>query len=280
MEIAAAGRHNLLMMGPPGCGKTMLAMRLPGLLPAADADAPCPLRAPHHTASAVGMFGGGEPARPGEVSLADGGILFLDALPEFSQIVLEVLREPLDQGSVTLRRASESTTLPARFQLVAAMTPCPCGECDETKGIRRCTSEQIARYRSRVARTISEHLHVVIEMRHEPIETDGAEGEPSAPVRARIAGAHRLQTQRWSALNQDVDADRLREGTVLTDGAAQLLYTARSKRHLSERRAETVLRVARTVADLALSERVEAEHVAEALGFHRVELDAPCARPS
>ena len=147
LEIAAAGGHNLLMMDPPGCGKTMLAMRPPGLLPAQDADAPRPLRAPHHTASAVGMFGGGEPARPGEVSMADGGILFLDELPEFPRTVLEVLREPLEHGSVTLRRTGESTTLPARVRLVAAMTPCPCGECDETQGIRRCSAEQVARYR-------------------------------------------------------------------------------------------------------------------------------------
>ena len=150
LKIAAAGGHNLLMMGPPGCGKTMLAMRLPGLLPPADGDAPCPLRAPHHTASVMRMFGGGAPARPGKVSMADAGILFLDELPEFPRTVLEVLREPLEHGSVTLRRAGESTTLPARFRLVAAMTPCPCGECDEKQGIRRCSSEQVARYRARV----------------------------------------------------------------------------------------------------------------------------------
>ena len=142
------------MMGPPGCGKTMLAMRLPGLLPAADGDAPCPLRTPHHTASVVSMFGDGAPARPGEVSMADGGILFLDELPEFPRTVLEVLRESLEPGSVTLRRAGESTTLPARFRLVSAMTPCPCGECDETQGIRRCNSEHVARYRARVTGTI------------------------------------------------------------------------------------------------------------------------------
>ena len=253
LEIAAAGGHNLLMMGPAGCGKTMLATRLPGLLPAADAQTPCPFRAPHHTASAAAMLGaGGEPARPGEVSMADGGILFLDELPELSGTILDALREPLERGAVTLSRAGDATTLPARFRLVAAMNPCPCGECDETRGVRRCTPEQVTRYRARVARTIGEHLHVVVRMRREPIETDAAEGEATAPVRARIARAREAQTQRWEALNQDVEVGRLREGAVLTDGAAQLLDTARSNRHLSECRAETVLRVARTVADAAL----------------------------
>ena len=275
LEVAAAGGHSLLVIGLPGCGKTMLAMRLPGLLPAAAGDAPCPLRAPHHTASVMSMFGGGEPVRPGEVSMADGGILFLDELPGFSRTVLEVLREPLEHGSVTLRRAGESTTLPARFRLVAAMNPCPCGECDETQGIRRCNAEQVARYRARVAGTIGEHLHVVVKMRREPFETDGSQGEASAPVRTRIARAHRAQTQRWGASNQEVEAGRLREGAVLTDGAARLLDTARSKRRLSERRAETVLRVARTVADLALSECVEAVHIAETLGLQCAALDAP-----
>ena len=143
------------MMGPPGCGKTMLAMRLPGLLPAEHGDTPCPLRAPHHTASVMSMFGGGAPARPGEMSMADGGILFLDELPEFPRAVLEMLREPLEDGSVTLRRAGESTTLPARFRLVAAMTPCPCGECDEIQGIQPCTAEHVARYRARVRSALS-----------------------------------------------------------------------------------------------------------------------------
>ena len=280
LEIAAAGGHSLLMIGPPGCGKTMLAMRLPGLLPRAEGDPPCPLRAPHHTASVIGMFGGGEPVRPGEVSMADGGILFLDELPEFTGSVLELLGEALEHGSVTLRRASEATTVPARFRLVAAMRPCPCGEYDETQGIGRCTVEQVGRYRARVARTVGEHLHLVVEMRRRALEPNGMEGEATAAVRVRVAQAWERQRARWGSLNQEVAAEALREGAGLSEAARGLLDAAQSKHGWTERRTQTVMRVARTVADLAGSKSVEAEHVAEAVGYRHIGLDAAGGKES
>ena len=257
----------------------MLAKRLPGLLPVGDGDTECPFRAPHHTASAIGMLGGGgEVPQPGEVSRAEGGVLFLDELSELSRTVLVGLREPLEHGVIQLHRAAGSTTLPARFQLVAAMEPCPCGECDETQGIRRCTAEQMARYHARVAGTIGEYLHVMVEMRRSPAEGETLEDEASAPVRARIARAQRTQRERWETLNQDVAAEALREGALLSQGGERLLGTVRDKRHLSQRRTETVLRVARTIADLGRAEHIGAEHVAEAVGYQRIDLDASCAK--
>ena len=183
----------------------MLAVRLPALLPVADGDTECPFRAPHHTAAAMAMLGSaGEVPKPGEVSRADEGVLFLDELPDFSRAVLVGLREPLEHGAITLSRAADSTTLPARFQLVAAMEPCPCGECDETQGIRRCTAEQMARYHARLAGTIGEHLHVVVEMGRGPAEGDTLEGEASAPVR----GAHRTGATYAEAAVGDAEPGR------------------------------------------------------------------------
>ena len=223
LEIAAAGRHSLLMVGPPGCGKAMLARRLPGLLPVREDGTECPFRAPHHTASVVGMLGGRTPPRPGEVTLADGGILFLNELPERSGAVLEALREPLETGRITLMRPNERATLPASFQLVAAMSPCSCGACDEAKGVRRCTTEQVERYRARVARSIGEHLDIVVEMTRTALERDAIEGEPTAAVRARVLRAREVRRRRSGALSRDMQVEAIRFDGQVTDGAERLL---------------------------------------------------------
>ena len=292
LELAAAGSHNLLMLGPPGTGKTMLAIRLPGILPpmteaealesamvrsvsALGFDAAQwgvrPFRSPHHSASSAAIVGGGAVPRPGEISLAHHGVLFLDELPEFTRIVLEALREPLESGSVTISRASRQASFPARFQLVAAMNPCPCGTLGDPAGTCRCGPEQVARYRARVSGPLLDRVDLHVEVPRLRNDDDFAAAESSAAVRERVARARATQIDRAGKPNQRLSVGDLRTHCALAPGSRRLLARAMETLHLSARARDRVLRVARTIADLAQSERIDDEHVAEAIGFRTLD---------
>ncbi|MDM0015924.1 YifB family Mg chelatase-like AAA ATPase [Variovorax sp. J22P168] len=291
LEIAAAGRHSLLMVGPPGSGKSMLAQRFAGLLPAmtldealesaavaslagrfASAQWMCrPTASPHHTASAVALVGGGSPPRPGEISLAHHGVLFLDEFPEFSRSALEALREPLETGTITISRAARRSEFPARFQLIAAMNPCPCGYLGSTARACRCTPDQVARYQRRLSGPLLDridlHLEVAAISAQQLLESPAGEGTEAIRERAAIACSRALARQ--GAPNQALSGAEIDRHAALEPAALKFLHTAATKLGWSARSTHRALKVARTIADLAGAEAVAAEHVAEAVQYRR-----------
>ncbi len=295
LEIAAAGGHSLLMVGPPGTGKSMLATRLPGILPsmteeeALESAAICsishhgfslknwkkrPFRSPHHTASGVALVGGGSSASPGEISLAHHGVMFLDELPEFKRNVLEVLREPMESGQITISRAARQAEYPARFQLISAMNPCPCGYLGESSGRCHCTPVQIQRYRAKISGPLLDRIDMHIDVPNVPREVLHAptkDIESSSDVKQRVEKARQYQLKRGNKANHCLGVKEIERYCQLDDNNKKLLENAIEKLQLSARSYHRILKVARTIADLGESEMISTAHLSEAIGYRRID---------